>query len=192
MLVVSDGPTYPWQMSDYPYWSLNFDLRSDLPEHVMGVLRDVAAGRLPQEGDLAQLHPVVRFYLSDWTRMLVGEEEPWVGSPVRMFRHRNADLGEAEGLSIEFSQHDDEYANGGWVFWLWVLSLVHRPSPRPTSKSMIGFVAFDRDQGEAPNSYFADHEGLDLGDQHLTFQTIDQTLEAQRDDDFGYGTRMDE
>lgn len=179
-------------MSAYPYWSLNFDMRSDLPEHVMRVLRDVAADHLPREADLAQLHPVVRFYLSDWGRMLVGEEEPRVGSPVRMFRHRNADLGQADGLSIEFCQHDDEHANGGWVFWLWVLSLVHRPSSRPSSKSMIGFAAVDRDLDEAPNIYFVDHEGLDLGNRHLTFQQIDQTLEAGRDDDYGYSSRMDE
>lgn len=124
--------------------------------------------------------------------MLVDEEDPRVGSPVRMFLHRHADLGGADGLSIEFCQHDDEYANGGWIFWLWVLSLVHRPSPGPASRSMIGFVAMYRDDGQAPAIYFVDHEGVELGGRHLTFQLIDQTLEAERDEDHGYSSRMDE
>ena len=173
-------------MSTYPFWSLNFDLRGDLPEHVVSVLTDVASDRASQPRDLAMLHPVVRFYLSDWRRMLVGERDPRVGSPIRLFRAGSSDLGETDCLSIEFCQHDDEYANGGWVFWLWVLSLVRRPAPHPASRRMIGFEAAYRGDAVSPTVYFADHNGLDLGDRHLAFQEIDETLETEREHDHGY------
>ena len=177
-------------MSAYPYWSLNFDLRDDLPERVMRVLSDVASDRAPRPQDLAVLHPVVRFYLSDWRRMLVGERDPRVGSPIRLFRSWSRELGETDCLSIEFCQHDDEYANGGWVFWLWVLSLVHRPALQPASKSMIGFAATYRGDSLPPTVYFVDHDGLDLGDRHWAFEEIDATLESERDHDYGYSSRM--
>jgi hypothetical protein len=179
-------------MSTYPFWSLNFDLRSDLPDHVMRVLADVAADRTPQPKDLALLHPVIRFYLSDWRRMLNGETDPRVGSPIRLFRHWNADLGETDCLSIEFCQHDDEYAKGGWVFWLWVLSLVHRPTLHPVSRSMIGFKAMYRGDTKPPSIYFVDHDGLELGELRMSFQQIDETLETELDDDYGYGSLLDE
>lgn len=179
-------------MSTYPYWSLNFDLRADLPDHVRRVLADVAADRPPQSQDLASLHPVVRFYLSDWRRTLVGETDPRVGSPIRLFRHWNADLGEADCLSIEFCQHDDEYANGGWVFWLWVLSLAHRPTARAGSKTMIGIEALYRGDSASPCTYFVDHDGLHLGSRQLSFTEIDETLANQSDEDFGFSSRLKE
>lgn len=179
-------------MSNYPYWSLNFDLRADLPVHVMRVLTDVASDHASEAEDIALLHPVVRFYLSDWRRMLVGEEDPRVGSPVRLFRHGHADRGKTDCLSIEFCQHDDEYANGGWVFWLWVLSLVRRPPPHPESRSMIGFEAAYRGDAVSPEIYFVDHTGLDLGGRHNSFQQIDETLEGALGHDYGYSSRMEE
>jgi hypothetical protein len=150
-------------MSAYPCWSLNFDLRSDLPTHVMSVLTDVAGDIIPDEAQLAELHPVVNFYLSDWRRMLRTESPPYVGSPIRLFRSRNRDLGEADCLSIEFCQHDDEHADGGWVFWLWVLSLAHRPRPHSTSKRMIGHTSLYRGDYAHPAVYFVDADGFDLG-----------------------------
>lgn len=192
--VESPGPCSLNGMSAYPYWSLNFDLRADLPNHVIRVLSDVAADRPPQPKDLSLLHPVVRFYLSDWRRMLVRETDPRVGSPIRLFRYWNADLGEADCLSIEFCQHDDEYANGGWVFWLWVLSLVHRPSPHPASgRNMIGFEGLYRGDGMPPSIYFVDHIGLDLGSRELSFQQVDESLETALDSDYeGYGSALEE
>lgn len=177
-------------MSAYPYWSLNFDLRADLPDHVMRVLTDVACDQAPPPQDLALLHPVVRFYLSDWKRMLVREIDPRVGSPIRLFRYPIRDLGEGDSLSIEFSQHDDEHANGGWVFWLWLLSLVHRPAPHPASRTMIGFEALYRGDTVSPTIYFVDSGGLDLGDRHLSFQEVDEALAAEQDYDHGFSARM--
>ncbi len=124
--------------------------------------------------------------------MLVGEEDPRVGSPVRLFRHGHADRGKTDCLSIEFCQHDDEYANGGWVFWLWVLSLVRRPPPHPESRSMIGFEAAYRGDAVSPEIYFVDHTGLDLGGRHNSFQQIDETLEGALGHDYGYSSRMEE
>lgn len=179
-------------MSAYPFWSLNFDLRGDLPEHVMRVLAEVAADRTPRPQDLALLHPVVRYYLADWRRMLVGEADPRVGSPIRLFRHWNQDLGEADCLSIEFCQHDDQYANGGWVFWLWVLSLVHRPKHHSVSRSMIGFNAMHRGDAVSPQIYFVDQDGLELGDLRMSFQEIDETLAAASDSGSDYDLLPDE
>jgi hypothetical protein len=173
-------------MSSYPYWSLNFDLRRDLPEQVMNVLRDVARDRPPEPTDLESLHPVCRFYLSDWRRMLVGELEPQLGSPLRLFRYWNSDVGEVDGLSIEFAQHDDVYADGGWVFWMWVLNLAHRPEPHHLSRRMIGFGVANRGEGLPPEIYFLDHEGIDVGSRRLSFQLIDETWANAQDDDFGY------
>lgn len=165
-------------MSTYPFWSLNFDLRADVPDHVMRILEAVAADLRPDSADLRRLPSAVSHYLSDWRRLLVGEIEPFVGSPVRLFRRWNVDLGaEADGLSVEFCQHDDEYADGGWQFWVWVMSLVHRPtSGHIRAKSMIGVHGMYRGDSEAPEIYFVYHEGIEAGSQQLSFSAIDEIV----------------
>lgn len=113
-------------MSTYPYWSLRFPMRADRAvEHA--ALAAVASGRAPEPDVLAALHPVVRYYLADATRFLAFEDGPRVGSPVRLAR----DPFGSPQLSIEFCFHDDEFAGGGWLFWLWVLSLVQPPTRVP-------------------------------------------------------------
>ena len=144
-------------MSDYPTWSFRVPLRDDIDPATMRVLDAVARDAAPAEEDLATLHPVVRYYLSDWTHMLTGELPPYVGPPVRL-----SGLGTTmPTLTIEFSQHDDEQANGGWIMWLWVLRLVARPPE--------GWVMLVGHQGPSLRTnndwkpIVVDGEGFDLG-----------------------------
>ncbi|GIG36213.1 hypothetical protein [Cellulomonas pakistanensis] len=111
-------------MSSRPVWSFRLPLRPDVHPATLRVLEAVARDTPPDPADLATLHPVVAHYLGDWTRMLTNEEPPHVGPPVRL-----SGLGGATPLlTIEFTQHDDEFANGGWVMFLWAYQLTARPA----------------------------------------------------------------
>lgn len=131
-------------MSVHDFRALNFDLREDLPASTLRVLVANARDERPDETDLATLHPVVRWYLGDWRRMLDDEVEQVAGPSIRLSR-----LGRVVGeehvltLSIEYSQHDDEFANGGWIFWTWLYSLARR---EPSSRGFIGYHTYMRRQ----------------------------------------------
>ncbi len=99
-------------VSTYPYWSLSFPIRDDVDPVIVRVLQAVAADSIPEPVDLAALHPVPRYYLADWRRLLNGESEPFMGCPIRLSR----DFLGRQQMSIEFSQHDNECADGGWIF----------------------------------------------------------------------------
>ena len=158
-------------MSTYPSWSLFFRVRPDLDERARKVLEAVASDRPPEHDDLATLHPVVRYYLSDWHRLLAGEQGPFSGPPLRLSRSlsSNPEL----LMSIEFSQHDDEYANGGYVFWLWVLRLVARPDPA-TSREVIGCHGLYRNDDDTA-LVAVDAEGITDGGVQLSFDALDES-----------------
>lgn len=44
-------------------------------------------------------------------------------------------------LAIEYSQHDDEFANGGWVFWVWLFTLARRDA---SSRGYVGYCTHQR------------------------------------------------
>lgn len=112
-------------MSSRPVWSFRVPLRPDVDPATMRVLEAVARDTPPDAADLATLHPVVAHYLGDWTRMLEdGETPPYLGPPVRLSgRGTPTPL-----LTIEFTQHDDRFAGGGWVMFLWAYQLTERPT----------------------------------------------------------------
>lgn len=116
-------------MSLYPFWSYRFDVRRDVAGPDLRVLEAVAADRPPAAADLGQLHPVVRHYLEDWRRLARDEIDPSFGPPVRLGTSPILAGEPSWVLSVEFCLHDDEYADGGWVFDLWVLRLLARPTP---------------------------------------------------------------
>lgn len=172
-------------MSGYLFWSLTFDLRPETPRDVVQVLSDVARDATPDRTQLATLHPVVRYYLSDWRRMVRTEKEPHHGTPIRVSRTLNADGGAVDCLSIEFCQHDDEYADGGWVFWLWVLGLAQRPSSGP--KRFVGYSSPRRgDPQYWP--YFVTVDGVEFEERTMSFVELDAALESVQDDYADYGS----
>lgn len=117
-------------MSSRPVWSFRLPLRPDVDPATVRVLEAVARDTPPDPADLATLHPVVAHYLGDWTRMLQDTElPPYAGPPVRL-----SGLGTSSPLlMIEFTQHDDVFAGGGWVMFLWAYQL----SERPTRESVL-------------------------------------------------------
>lgn len=170
-------------MSAYPFWSLNFDLRSSIDDPVRDALTAVAKGEIGSPA-CSGIHPVVDYYLSDWRRLLrTTEREPYVGSPVRLFG--DGESGRTTGLSIEFCQHDDEYANGGWLFSMWVLMLV--APPQQPHRTMIGYESLFKGDNEPPRLYYVDSSGFDIGEHRLPFDELRETLEAGWDDFGDYG-----
>ena len=125
-------------MSMWHTWSFRIPLRADLDAATLRVLEAVARDTAPAPEDLARLHPVVAHYLGNWTRLLTGEEPPFVGPPLRLSGHWSGD----RVLAVDFSQHDDEFANGGYVLWAWALQLIARPG---RGRVLIGHHAPDRD-----------------------------------------------
>lgn len=107
-------------MSGYHYYSFHFVMRPGT-RAAYGVLAQVAAGQAPSEASLAGVHPAPRHYLADVRRLLDDEDEPRLGAPVRLAA---SNARTSTRLSLEFCLHDDEFANGGYLFWLWALSLV--------------------------------------------------------------------
>ncbi len=156
-------------MSTYPHWSLSFRVRPDLDAAVLSVLKAVATDQSPGQEELASLHPVVRHYLSDWHRLLTDEQAPFFGPPLRLSQSNSSspDL----LMSIEFCQHDDEYANGGYIFWLWVLRLVARPDS-PRFREVIGCRGLCRNDYDTKLVVVDDTGFLD-GDVRITFEEIE-------------------
>lgn len=159
VLWVSGPPRGPpatvHRVSDYPTWSFRVPLRDDVDAATIRVLEAVARDAAPHAADLATLHPVVAYYLADWTRMLTGEVEPHVGPPVRL-----SGLGTRwPVLTIEFSQHDDEHANGGWIMWVWVLQLAARPT---RGRSLIGLHGPSLPQNNDWKPIVIDEAAIDL------------------------------
>ena len=125
-------------MSGYYFYSFHFAMRPDCGA-AEAALSAVAEGRTPPDDLLDQLHPVARYYLSDPTRFLHDEAEPRVGTPVRLARSTSSGQ---PLLSIELCLHDDAFANGGYQFWLWILSLVDPPTS--SRRAVIGYSGLYR------------------------------------------------
>ena len=158
-------------MSTYPFWSLSFPIRPDVDPATLRVLTAVASDVAPNDDDLERLHPVLRYYLADWSRLLADALPPFIGPPIRLSHDRRA--GPHVLMSIEFSQHDDEFADGGWVFWTWVLRLVERPEGDPT-RSVIGCHGLYRNDYDTRLIY-VDSNGVLDGDTRISFDDLDTT-----------------
>ena len=156
-------------MSAYPFWSVSFDLRKDVSSVERRVLAAVAVDQAPDPVDLEQLHPVLRYYLTDWRRMLTDEAEPRIGTPVRL-RSDRAIEDPSVVVSIEFCQHDDEHANGGWVFWLWVCRLVAQP--RSAERRVIGLHGMYRGD-HATQLIYVDRAGFEENGARTSFEEIE-------------------
>ncbi|MDC7122626.1 hypothetical protein OMK64_13880 [Cellulomonas fimi] len=162
-------------MSSYPTWSFRVPLRPDLEPATLRVLDAVACDRPPARDDLATLHPVVATYLGDWTRMLIGEPGTYVGPPVRL-----SGLGTtAPCLTIEFSQHDDEHAGGGWVMWLWILHIAGRPTQ---GRRLIGHHGPSARYDDNRETVVVGASGPVLGDTPWTWAEVDETWRSVVDD----------
>lgn len=153
-------------MSDYPSWTFRVPLRPDADPAALRALDAVARDVRPERADLDTLHPVVAHYLEDWARMLHFEPEPYVGSPVRL-----SGIGSHEpSLTIEFSQHDDEHADGGYVLWLWVLTLAARPLH---GRSVVGHHVPTRRYDGDWRPIAVDASGIDLHGTTMTWDELD-------------------
>ncbi|MFS0703416.1 hypothetical protein AB6N23_02730 [Cellulomonas sp. 179-A 9B4 NHS] len=153
-------------MSDYPAWSFRVPLRRDAEPAALRALAAVARDVPPDREDLDALHPVVAYYLEDWARMLHYEPEPYVGSPVRL-----SGIGTHEpSLTIEFSQHDDEHAEVGYVLWLWVLTLAARPQREPW---LIGHHVPTRRYECEWKAITVDPSGIDLHGDPMSWAELD-------------------
>lgn len=157
-------------MSLYPFWSLDFELRADVPDNVVRVLHAVAENTSPATKDLAALPQFARRYLVDWHGMLSDEDEQVAGTPVRLYRARYAS---GLCLSIAFSQHDDEFADLGWLFWLWVLNLVRRPVG--SDVQVVGWHGVYRFDA-ASSLVSVDVHGVHEGGSHIPWGYLEATL----------------
>lgn len=157
-------------MSTYPYWSLSFRMRPDVEPRTVRILESLARDAVPLPADLEALHPVLRYYLADWRRWLTGEDGPFVGPPIRLSSDHGGRI-----LSIEVSQHDDEFANGGWIFVMWIECLVAR-SDRPGERTVIGCRGLYRNDYDT-KLVVVTSAGVDEGWGHpVGFDVMEQTL----------------
>lgn len=129
-------------MSGYYFYSLHFVMRAD-QEPAYRVLSSVATGITPDEAALAEIHPVPRHFLEEPSRFLDDENEPRIGAPIRLARDR---VSNQPRLSIELCLHDDSFADGGYMFWLWLMSLV-QPPPTPW-REVIGYDGIYRNDAD--------------------------------------------
>jgi hypothetical protein len=97
--------------------------------------------------------------------------EPVAGTPVRLARNS---FSGRRAITVEFCQHDDDLANGGWVFYLWILNLVHRPYP-DEGRTAIGHHGLCRGDAGAV-LVWVDANGVIEGDRIWTFAEIDAVL----------------
>ena len=163
-------------MSTYPFWLLSFELREDLPTQVLEVLCAVGRGDVPDPADLACLPPVVRHYLQDPGRMQSDQGQAVCGTPVRI---APSAWGGPLTMTIEFSQHDDEFANGGWLFWSWVLSLARRPGPGEGGR-VLGYHGLYR--GDSASHLMLLYEaGVTEDGRLLPFADLDSALAEEID-----------
>lgn len=125
-------------LSGYYYFSFHFVMRPDAKD-ACDVLAAVAKGEAPSSEALERIHPVPRYFLEESRRFLDNEDEPRVGTPVRLAGATGA---AGSRLSIELCMHDDLFADGGYMFWLWLLSLVEPPAPG--SREVIGYEGLYR------------------------------------------------
>lgn len=145
----------------YHSWSFRIPVRSGLDPATVRVLEAVARDTPPAVADLDTLHPVVAHYLADWRRLLTGEQPPYVGSA-------GGDL----VVPIEFSQHDDEFASGGYSLWVWTLQLIARPQ---RDRIRVGHHALDLDDLDW-HAIIADAAGIDEGRGDIvSWDDIDQS-----------------
>lgn len=158
-------------VSEYPTWTFRIPLRDDLEPATLRVLEAVAHDTAPDAEDLETLHPVVSHYLADWRRMLTAELPPYVGPPVRL-----SGLGTTEAtLTIEFSQHDDEHANGGYVMWVWALRLAERPA---RGRCLIGHRGPTLRQNDDWEAIVVDADGTRVSGVPLTWAEVDEIWES--------------
>lgn len=158
-------------MSTYPYWSLNFALRRDIDPAVIRVLGAVARQDAPSEEDLECLHPAAQAYLGHPERLEADMAYPSQGAPLRLATDRRG----WHLLSIELCQHDDEFANGGFEFWLWLLLLLEPP---PTGREVIGVHGLYRRDSESV-LVSVDTDGVVEGERPMV--TFDEIREALHD-----------
>lgn len=156
-------------MSTYRFTSLHFMVRESATVE-LEALAAVARGEVPEPRVMGQLHPGVQRYLADHSRFLDDEAEPRVGSPVRLAQ--SSDMSRTR-LSIEMCFHDDAFANGGYVFWLWVLSLVELPLG--IAREVIGLEGIYRNDPET-SLLLASSAGIHDGSTLISREAIDGEL----------------
>jgi hypothetical protein len=169
-------PSYGEPVSTYPFWLLTFDLREDLEEHVLEVLSAVGDGAKADPAHLLRLPDEVRSYLQEPERMQSDQGAPVAGTPVRIARNRLTGL---LTLTFEFCQHDDQFANGGWLFYLWVLNLAHRPGA-DEARTVIGHHGLYRNDSHASLVYM-DGNGVTEHDMLMPFAEIEAVLAAEEE-----------
>ena len=84
-------------------------------------------------------------------------------------------------MSIEFSQHDDEFANGGWIFWTWLLRLVERPED-DERRDVIGCHGLYRND-YGTRLIYDDSAGVQDGDQRISFDELDVSWDGLEGDE---------
>ena len=164
-------------MSTYPFWLLSFELREDVDPQVVAVLSAVGCGDPADPLDLDRLPRGLWSYLGQPGQLQSDQGETVAGTPVRLARSGAG----AVVLTIEFAQHDDEFANGGWLFWLWVLGLARRPEPTQ-GRLVLGYHGLYRGDSESQLVHL-DADGVTEGAQRISFAEIDAAL-AEADDAF--------
>lgn len=171
-----------WSVSTYPFWLFSFDLREDLEPHVLAVLAAVGRGDSPNPGDLDRLPQVPRHYLAQPRRMQGDQGEPVAGTPIRI---AHSGIGGWLTLTIEFAQHGNEYANGGWLFWMWVVSLARRP-PSGEGRDVLGYHGMYRGDYDSQVVYI-DATGVTENGVLVPFTEIDAVLADEQYNDLdGY------
>jgi len=129
-------------VSAYFYFSFHFVMREDQSAAQRALAAVAARGQLGSES-LADIHPVAGYFLEKPERFLDDEAEPRVGTPVRL---AHDGVTSQPRLSIELCMHDDRFADGGYMFWVWLLSLVQPPSGN--RRGVIGYDGLYRNDSE--------------------------------------------
>jgi hypothetical protein len=163
-------------VSTYPFWLLTFDVRDDLEEHVLDVLQAVAEGTEPDPAHLERLPADVRSCLQEPRRLLDDQVGPAAGTPVRMAR--NSFSGRWT-ITVELCLHDDAFADRGWLFYLWILDLAHRPHLRE-GRTVIGHHGPHRGD-PASVLVWIDAEGVTEGDLTWPFTEIEAALRGEKE-----------
>jgi hypothetical protein len=163
-------------MSQYPWWRYDVPLRDDLDPALVRVLDAWTVGAVPSPADLATLHPVPRYHLGDWRRLVVDGPRPDLPLPLPPML--SGEPG-ARRLRLHVSLHDDTFADSGWVLWVWIATLV-RP-PRAGQPPEVVGACGDDVRDEAEQVMVLTEDGLEDRLGSLPFADVDDVWSSIRD-----------
>lgn len=160
---------YGWVVSCRYYYFLTLPLAPTTDQAVIDAFRAVAEGGRPSASDLQRVPRFPAEIIAGWDRWLAADAggARLAGAPVKLARIEGGDGPLA--LTIEFSIHDDAYADGGWVFEYWLYTLC--APPVPGSRPVVGIRQADR--WDEPELISLGDDGVRVGERFLSGPTCE-------------------